>query len=70
MTPTNLEICASRYLRGVYLYQEWKKSDDQMRKILEQDLLRMFDLGPEELAALAKVVEDNIPQPEAPSEDE
>jgi hypothetical protein len=70
MTPNNLEICATRYLRGVYLYQEWKRSDDQMRKILEQDLLRMFDLGPDELEALAKVVESNMPKPEAPSDDE
>lgn len=71
MVPKNLEICASRYLRGVYLYQEWKRSDDQVKKAIEQDIFAMFDLNAEELSVLAKVVESNIvPKVEAPSEDE
>ena len=71
MVPKNLEICASRYLRGVYLFQEWKRSDEQIKKAIEQDIFKMLDLGVEELSVLAKVIESNLdPKVEAPSEDE
>ena len=67
---TNLEICASRYLRGVFLYQELKRTnDDKLRQAISEELFGMFEMKPEEMEVIKTIIEPMANALE-PNEDE
>jgi hypothetical protein len=67
---TNLEICASRYLRGVFLYHELKRTnDDKLRQAISEELFGMFEMKPEEMEVIKTIIEPMANALE-PSEDE
>lgn len=52
--------------------QAWKAADEQMKKPIEQEIFAMLDVDAEEMAAIAKIVEANLPSVPAtePDDDE
>jgi hypothetical protein len=58
---TNLEICASRYVKGVLLYRAWRSESDSSRAdALLAEILRMFNLSDEEFKALGGILEAHV----------
>lgn len=66
-----MNICAGRYVRGVYLYSQWKHADEMTKKVLMDEILNMFDLAEDEMFILQNIVKQEIEaSPFEPTQDE